>query len=285
MPYVVYFASYDAVPEFTARVAIILGGRVTHRADGSELRLDAAALVSGATGDRRAAVLRPDPQWPYALPGDYRAIDAYGIELRLWPSSAPGSDADIAAGVFDRLCDQLPWPMLLTLDERLVAACHPDLGPRNYDGVSVLAADRRRWGPYVLDSPAMARDQDNGDTVEEARARLSQDLHAVAGEVCPDGVPVVEFNQGPLDGSTGPVDWAIRVAVASSDRPWDAGELMDRAVDALDARGWDVGQAHLDGRSWFADATREGHRLVVEASRDDGILRLHGLTPRYRRQH
>ena len=157
---VIFIRSYDGVPELAARIARIVDGRVTHGDAGSEIRGPAGALLPGI-GQTHAAVVRPDPLWPFYPPGEFRATDAYNVELRLRPSEPadPNVDHDVALAVFGLLCAQQQTPMLLCHGQRLLATYQPELGRHDFadDVVTILPDHADRWGPWVLTSPATSR--------------------------------------------------------------------------------------------------------------------------------
>jgi hypothetical protein len=286
MLHTIFLRTYDAVGELAATASTALDARVTHEPDFSEVRVVASALVPGAVGDFRAIMVRPDPQWSFYLPGEFKATDAYDVEFRIRESDVdqPEVDRAMAGLVFARLTTEIDVPALHVYHlEWLVAAYQPGLGPHDFPkGVSVYPEDAGRWGDWVLTSPATRRHQDTGGTLAEARDMLREDLFAVARDVYPDGEPVVEFSQGPLPFETDAVQWVFRVATGAAAPPWDARQALNKVEDALDARGWWVTTSpHLiDGR-WTVEATREGHRVTAAMAPEDGILRLSAETPWY----
>jgi hypothetical protein len=288
----IFVRSDTAVPELAATLAVALSGRVSHEPDGSTVRFDAAALAGDPSGGgqpsgvARLVVLRPDPYWPFYLPGEFLATDAYDIELRLRPpdSTSGGSYHPAARQLFQRVCAELDAPALHVTDlDRLTAAYRPGHGSHEFpEGVTIEAPDAARWGDWVLASPATRRHQDTGGTIEEARDLLVAALRALAREVYPNAEPVVEAGEGPVPGDDGPVRWVVRVATGSPRPPWDAGRALADAAAALDAQGWWVAhEPRWSAGRWTVTATREGHRLTATMSEHEGILRLRAETPWY----
>jgi hypothetical protein len=288
----IFVRSDSAVSELAATLAVALSGRVSHEPHSSTVRFDAATLAGEPGGGgqpdgvARLAVVRPDPYWPFYLPGEFLATDAYDIELRLRPpaETSGGSYHPAARRLFQRVCAELDAPALQVTDlDRLTAAYRPGHGSHQFpEGVTIEAVDADRWGDWVLTSPATRRHQDTGGTIEEARDVLVAALQALAREVYPNAEPLVEAGEGPVPGGDEPVRWVVQVATGTMRPPWDAGAALAETAAALDAQGWWV----ADEPRWNAGrgtltATREGHQLTATMTEHEGILRLRAQTPWY----
>jgi hypothetical protein len=143
---------------------------------------------------------------------------------------------------------------------------------------AVLARWRHDWGA----APDVTR-----LGIEEARAYLRAELAGAAAAAYPEVTPVVERDKGPLpvgvefDGGDGTV--SAPVTVATGHRGVDPARDVAAAVDYLAGHGWQVtGVEPAPGRHRAA-AALHGFSAVVRLHDEDGILRLSGETPPYRR--
>jgi hypothetical protein len=198
--------------------------------------------------------------------------------------------ADRPMGIYRRLHTSPPADEAFGRDERwrpTDALRRAELGSLDADFVPISPdaahAVIDRWRQEWAAQPDVAQLD-----LDQARDYLREQLVGAASAAYPGVTPVVERDKGPLpadvmfDGGSGA--FSAPITVAAGQRDADPARDVTAAARHLAGSGWAVTDISVEDGRYEAVASREGFAIAIRMFDDEGILRLSGETPAYRRR-
>ncbi|WP_306211368.1 hypothetical protein [Actinoplanes sp. RD1] len=117
----------------------------------SELLPDEAWREEASFG---GPVLAHESERPFRPEGEYEAMDAYNVEIRLWLAGAhaDGLEAAAADHIFAAVARLGMAAIQVRRDDELIRAVLPDAAPYDFPaGTLIYETDRDKWNGYVLE--------------------------------------------------------------------------------------------------------------------------------------